>query len=1078
MLSDQAVRVYATDPTKSFIVKAPAGSGKTEILIQRYLRLLTLVEAPEQIVAITFTKKAANEMRDRVLMALENVKKNIIPASTHLEQTFSYAKMALERDTNLKWNLLQNPYRMQILTIDALCQKIIHTIPFNNKVFSKIATTAKRHYHKAALDCFNYCLNNDEYKDSIQKLLFHLDNNKEALLECFTDLLEKREQWLENLFEAKLLQRKTIETALFSIEQHEINRFLESIDKSQLIDLLKLIKTVANIGNDPTGQLQYFKNLELDNEINRELSINIANLLLTTTNTVRKSFDYRIGLKKDCCSNDEYQYLTTSSKLLLTKLNENNDFVEALIRIKKMPAPEYKDNEWEILQTLFKLLPLLVAHLDLVFNESNETDFIRISRLALQALGSDDNPTDQALYFDYQIHHLLIDEFQDTSIEQHQLLSRLIQEWQLEDNKTIFIVGDPMQSIYRFRSAEVGLFLRVENEGLGSFKLTPLELKTNFRSSGEIVNWVNNHFNYIFPKIEDIESGAIAYNFSVPLKNDNEGYVKAFLAENIEHEAQEIVNTVNELLNNHKKASIAILVRSRNQLREITKALHLNKINFQGVEIDSLATLPHIQDIWTLTKLLHNPYERSEWFSFLRSPWAGLKLQDLHLLATYNQDIFYSLSHLKEIKNLSIDGLKRADFVFNVLKKALKNRFQVSLTQWLISTLQELQYKHVLTSREKSDLEQFYALLDEFEKDGQLIEMNQFKIQLSKLYSKVTTQSQLQIMTIHKSKGLEFDFVILPGLSAKAPQPERPLIRFLKLPTEHGETLLCSPMKAHYENESLLYNYLGKLDNQKSHYEIQRVLYVATTRAKKGLYLFDYNEKYEAHTFRGLLKKQQFELIQSNEQVKDSKALPKLLRLPGKYYEHETINIFHAENNLPFIEDTLPRLIGIVTHELLKWICNKHVKSFQDISWNFTINRLKSFGITNTLLDEALIRIKTQIQSLFEDEKGLWIINKHQEELNEYEILIKQNHKIATRIIDRTFKDNNIRWIIDFKTGNEIENHEHYKNQLEQYAEILTFKFKESIYCGLYYLHNNQWIEWPYIKPARKLKKEELLCDA
>lgn len=1076
MLSDQAVRLEATDPTKSFIVKAPAGSGKTEILIQRYLRLLTLVEAPEQIVAITFTKKAANEMRERILLALEGVNNNIIPTSLHLEQTFSYAKKALKRDKFLKWNLLQNPYRMQILTIDALCQKIIHTIPFNKKVFSNITTNAKRYYRLAALNFFNYCLNEDECQNAIKKLLYHFDNNKESLLELFSDLLEKREQWLKNLYHVKLLTREKIEKALFLIEQHEISRFTKSIHNSQLVELIELLKLVAIIENDPATSRYFFKTLQLDYKINRELCINLANILLTTQNTLRKSFDYRIGLKKDLCTKEEYQQISTKSKLLLANLSENHEFTSALLRVKQMPAPKYSDNEWEILQTLFKLLPLLVAHLDIAFNDNNETDFIKISSLALEALGSEENPTDQALYFDYQIHHLLIDEFQDTSIEQHQLLTKLIKEW-YEDNKTIFVVGDPMQSIYRFRCAEVGLFLRVEHEGLGPKKLTCLELKTNFRSNEQIVNWVNNHFNYIFPKFEDIESGAIAYNFSIPLQSSNDGYVKAFITENITHEAQEIVKIVDKLLNANTKNTIAILVRSRKQLREITRTLHLNKIDFQGVEIDSLATLAHIQDVWTLTRLLHNPFEKSHWLAFLRSPWCGLKLNDLHHIAMFNEDIFYSLSNLIKIKELSNEGAKRASFIFNILKTAFNHRFQLPLTQWLLQTLNALHYDKILTAREKSDLEQFYDLISEFEQNGQIIEINQFQNQLSKLYSKETTHSRLQIMTIHKSKGLEFDFVILPGLSAKPPKPERPLIRFLKLPTEHNEILLCSPIKAHYEDESLLYNYIGKLDVQKNHYEMQRLLYVATTRAKKGLYLFDYNEKSEAQTFRGLLTQQTFTSIKVDEETTEHKNLPILSRLPENYYELEDIKYLHSENKLPLTEDSLPRITGIITHELLQWICDNHPATFKDVCFNFTINKLMSVGLTGDILQDAICQIKRQIESLFNDDKGLWIIKKHINEINEYEVLIEYNNEIQTRIIDRTFKDKGIRWIIDFKTGNEMQSQEYYTNQLEQYAEILTNKFQEPVFCGLYYLNSNSWIEWPYNISARKIDKEKLSCE-
>lgn len=94
----------------------------------------------------------------------------------------------------------------------------------------------------------------------------------------------------------------------------------------------------------------------------------------------------------------------------------------------------------------------------------NEVDFTTISQQALSALGDAENPTDLALYLDNTLHHILVDEFQDTSITQFELLTKLVHGWQQGDGKTLFIVGDPMQSIYRFRQAEVGLFLRLKSK--------------------------------------------------------------------------------------------------------------------------------------------------------------------------------------------------------------------------------------------------------------------------------------------------------------------------------------------------------------------------------------------------------------------------------------------------------------------------------------------------------------------------------------------------------------------------------------------------------------------------------------
>src|SRR6185312_3063120 len=116
-----------------------------------------------------------------------------------------------------------------------------------------------------------------------------------------------------------------------------------------------------------------------------------------------------------------------------------------------------------------------------------------------QALGTDEEPTDLALALDYRIRHLLVDEFQDTSQSQYELLTRLTAGWHAGDGRTLFLVGDPMQSIYRFREAEVGLYLRARREGIGGLKLEPLTLTANFRSQAGLVEWVNRTFRELLP---------------------------------------------------------------------------------------------------------------------------------------------------------------------------------------------------------------------------------------------------------------------------------------------------------------------------------------------------------------------------------------------------------------------------------------------------------------------------------------------------------------------------------------------------------------------------------------------------
>src|SRR5208282_4364485 len=107
-------------------------------------------------------------------------------------------------------------------------------------------------------------------------------------------------------------------------------------------------------------------------------------------------------------------------------------------------------------------------------------------------------------------------EFQDTSYEQFALLQALTAGWERGDGRTLFVVGDPMQSIYQFREAEVGLFLRARDHGVGAITLEPLQLRRNFRSRAALIDWVNEHFTQLFSKDDDPRLAAIRFLSSIP----------------------------------------------------------------------------------------------------------------------------------------------------------------------------------------------------------------------------------------------------------------------------------------------------------------------------------------------------------------------------------------------------------------------------------------------------------------------------------------------------------------------------------------------------------------------------------
>src|SRR6266702_2469123 len=339
---------------------------------------------------------------------------------------------------------------------------------------------------------------------------------------------------------------------------------------------------------------------------------------------------------------------------------------ESLFALCNMPPAEYDDRQWEALEAILALLKPAVAHLKVLFGERGQADFTEFAHGALEALGSVDDPSDLLLSLDQKISHVLVDEFQDTSLSQFELLTKLTSGWQEGDGRTLFLVGDPMQSIYRFREAEVSLFLQAKHSGLGSVKLEPIELSTNRRSQEGLVKWFNESFPRVLPAQEDQTSGAVPYLPASPHEPALPGAAVTWhCGYDREEEAKKVVAIVREAW-----GSKAILVRNRAHLDEIVPALKEAGVRFRALDIEQLGEKQVVQDLYALTRALLHLGDRIAWLACLRAPWCGLTLADLLLLSSgrreeggseYTSGGALILDRMRDVTHLSADGQKRVD---------------------------------------------------------------------------------------------------------------------------------------------------------------------------------------------------------------------------------------------------------------------------------------------------------------------------------------------------------------------------------------------------------------------------------
>ena len=289
MIADAKQRVAAIDVTQSCIVQAPAGSGKTELLIQRMLALLAVVEQPQQILAITFTNKAATEMRQRLLLALESARDLPCPAEPHAQKTWNLAVKALQRHGK---NLLLNPAQLSIQTIDSFNASLVRKMPWVSRFGSlpEMSEDADALYQLAAEKLLSRLDAGSSEETQLQLLLRHLDNNVAVVQQMLIDMLRRRDQWLRHMLADNENSRQSLQQGL----EHFCCDQLESLKASFPVALEGEFLACRNFSSShlESSQPINYENPDLlpDTEFSDLPAwLNIANLLLTTTGGVRKT---------------------------------------------------------------------------------------------------------------------------------------------------------------------------------------------------------------------------------------------------------------------------------------------------------------------------------------------------------------------------------------------------------------------------------------------------------------------------------------------------------------------------------------------------------------------------------------------------------------------------------------------------------------------------------------------------------------------------------------------------------------------------------------------------------------------
>ncbi|HEU5282289.1 MAG TPA: UvrD-helicase domain-containing protein, partial [Burkholderiales bacterium] len=1120
-IADAAQRRGALDTRRSFIVQAPAGSGKTELLIQRALALLAQAQAPEEIVAITFTRKAAGEMRTRILQALASAAVEPPPDAPHQRTTWQLARAALQRDAQAGWGIGASPDRLRIQTIDALCAGLARQMPLLSAFggLPRMVEDAEALYREAArrtLAMLNEPDSDARTTQAVARVLAHLDNDLHEGELLLADMLRSRDQWVRHIADraAPRLQRAMLEAGLAALIRDELGILRSLVPPSLRDELLELARFAAtNLSGDtaisPIAQCAGLAALPGTEPGDLPAWCGLAELLLTKGGELRKQADAKLGFPAPTAEKDKalaaaLRRYKQRHEAVLRALAAHPELVDALRRARALPPPAYTDAQWDTLDALTALLPVAAAQLELVFRERGQVDFTAVSQAAVRALGDDEEPTDLALALDYRINHLLVDEFQDTSQSQYELLARLTAGWQPGEGRTCFVVGDPMQSIYRFREAEVALYLRARSHGIGSVALEPLTLSVNFRSQAGLVDWVNAAFRDLLPEREDIASGAVPFATSEPINPTLAGpavQVHPLVDDDRDAEARAVLDIVQAARREGADRSIAILVRSRGHLAAIVPALREAGLRFQAIEIEALGHRPVVQDLRALTRALLHPADRIAWLAVLRAPWCGLTAADLDALARPDQHacLWQSMDRPELLDRLSEDGRARLVRLRETLRRCFAQRRRAGLRRWIEGAW--LALGGPAAAQDEADLEDaqvFLGLLGELERGGDLPDFAELDAHIAKLYALPDPNAgpALQVMTIHKAKGLEFDVVVLPGLGY-APQTAAPrLLHWLERPrAQGGADLLLAPIREPGQVSDPVYAYLDLLDAAKAEHEDGRLLYVAATRARQRLHLVGHvainSGGVPTPAGRSLLRRL-WPALQAAFEASARQTPPPGTAWPAAPVAPPTAfqrfapgwlppepepAVIAAPGRSPFGELGMPdavefswasetaRHVGTVVHRALQRIAQEGVANWsaprvREMRGVFARDLLV-LGVPASELDAALDRVTRALVSTLDDPRARWILAPHPDAASELRLTGVIDGTVVNLAVDRTFVDERgIRWIVDYKTGahegGSLEafldrEQERYRAQLERYARLLYGLDGRPVRVALYF---------------------------
>lgn len=852
---DNAARGLALDITQSHHVEAPAGSGKTMLLVARFIKLLSRVRHPHEILALTFTNKAASEMKARIGGLLQAAFSGLKPAS-HLEAAlFESAKEALKHHEAHRF-LLLSPEGLQVMTFHGFCFTLVKRAPLEAEVPPESVVIEEEEQglvlDQSLREMIRDVVSMPEgapERRAFEARLLRLNNRLPALIDEIKGIVKKRD-----LFSGLVKALR----AYPNLDDFEaaLNRRMGGVVEGFIREAREAF-SATSMGQHWSA---FWRHLKEKDAPNADLLPEVfpgtawtdlpawkamAEALTTKDGTPRQRTGpamggFYKGFGKGPWGRQVRGFPVEPSRLLSD--------------LKDLPGPDVTLTDIDALADLIILVARAITTYERRCRQQHVLDFVGLEQAALKIVG-EDAVSDQKLFLDHRIQHILVDEFQDTSRSQWTFIQRLCAGWAHGDGRTIFLVGDPKQSVYAFRKAEVRLFLEARKgipvSGQGLLPVTNIQLEANFRSQAPLVTWTNQLFSRTAMANPKAAFDEVLFQPSTahPRLQDNTQVrpvsLNVFFEDNsvsspAEAEAQWLAKSVRYVLvEGSPGASIGILLFTRNRLPLYLNALRKIGLAVRVKEGLKVAEQPEVMHLYQMTTALCRPHDDLAWASLVRSPWAWVDTTLLLKVASMSP---VAWSRKLKLAAKDYPEIERIQHALDLGRWRVGREPLVEVVRDVWMALDgPARVAARFGAEGVANCRLFLEVLESVETGIPEETLLRLKLAIKTLYAPEPPDAAgtpVDLMTVHAAKGLEFDIVFLPFLDwrplAAGEHPPYLLERSTEPP---GLPLIAMGPDRRLGDPEPAYRMLKRLANGRKVGEAKRLFYVGITRARKELFL-------------------------------------------------------------------------------------------------------------------------------------------------------------------------------------------------------------------------------------------------